>query len=157
MLWKNPFLQKDNYGKAVYWCLLITLLSLAFSIRFINSISIFILVLITVMHPERKMFFKRAFRNPYFICCIALFLAKFSGLFYTEHLNTSLKQIGTKFIWIAIPFFFCSNKKISADDMWRLMFRFTIALFAVSLYCLLYPLFVIHNNMILQFFFTMNW
>jgi O-antigen ligase len=142
MLWKNPFLKKDNYDKAIYWGLLITLLSLAFSIRFINSISVFILVLITVIHPERKMFFKRAFRNPYFIGCIALFLAKFGGVFYTEHLNISLRQTETKLIWIAIPFFFCSNKNISGGDVWRLMFRFTIALFAVSLYCLLYALYV---------------
>ena len=142
MLWKNPFLQKDNYDKAIYWCLLITLLSLAFSIRFINSISVFALVLITVMHPERKRFFKSALRNPYFIGCIALFLTKFAGLFYTEHMGPSLRQIETKAIITAIPFFFCANKKISPGHMWGLMFRFTIALFAVSLYCLLYALFV---------------
>ena len=142
MLWKNPFLQKDNYDKAVYWCLLITLLSLAFSIRFINSISVFILVAITLLHPDRKMFFKRAFRNPYLIVCIALFATKMAGLYYTEHMDASMRQVGTKIIWMAIPFFFCSNKNIPASDMWRLMFRFTIALFAVSLYCLVYALFI---------------
>jgi len=140
MPWKNPFHEKDNYDKAIYWCLLITLLSLAFSIRFINSISVFTLVFITVIHPERKIFIKRAFRNPYFIACIALFLTKLAGLYYTEHLDASLKQVETKIIWVAIPFFFCSNKNISVSDTRDLIFRFTIALFAVSIYCLLYAL-----------------
>lgn len=138
MLWKNPLRQEKNYDKAIYWSLLITLLSLAFSIRFINSISVFVLVAFTLIHPDRKRFFKAAFRNPYFIACIALFLTKAMGLFYTGHFNETWKQIGGKIIWMAIPFFFCANKCIAGATMQRLLFYFSLSLFVVSVYCLLH-------------------
>lgn len=141
MPWKNPFIQEDNYNKAIYWSLLVTLLSLAFSIRFINSISVFLLVAITLMHPNQGAFFKRALHNPYFIACIALFLTKAAGLFYTNHFDESWKQASGKIIWVAIPFFFCANKHISYKIMWRLVFYFTLALSIVSIYCLIYAFF----------------
>ena len=149
MLWKNPFQQTANYDKVLYWCLLVTLLSLAFSIRFINSISVFILVLLTLVHPQRGSFIKTAFRNPYFLACIALFLVKLSGVFYTEHLHESLRQTETKLIWIAIPFFFSANKVIPSSTVWHLMIGFTIALFSVALYSLLHAFFLyqqLHDN-----------
>jgi hypothetical protein len=142
MLWRNPLTKEGDFQKTVFLCLAVTLISLAFSIRIVNSISLIVLVAIVLIHPQRLNFFRRSFSNPYFLSCLFLFIIHVIGSFYTERTAQSWKEITSNAIWLAIPFFFCTNPPLQAKAMRRLMACFSVSLFMVSLTCLLYAIFV---------------
>ena len=58
--------KEDKYETIFFYALAITLVSLAFSIRFLNSISIALLPLAILIHPRRKQLMSAAFRHPVF-------------------------------------------------------------------------------------------
>ena len=140
MRWKNPFINENNYQKTVFFLLSLTLVSLAFSVRILNSLSLIILVVVTLIHPNRLKFLKKAFSDRYFIFCLLLYAVKIAGIFYTDHLPESLKQITGKGIWLAIPFFFCANGALPVKTMHRLMIYFSCAILIVSMACLVIAL-----------------
>ena len=134
-------IKENRYEKAVFSLLAAVLVSLAFGIRIVNSVSIMMLVVITVVHPQRAIYFKRAFSNPYFICCVLLFIIRAIGILYADNIEENEKQIFSKSIFLAVPFFFCANESISGKVMYRLIMIFSISLSIVSIACILYALF----------------
>ena len=126
--------------------LALTLVSLAFSIRIINSISLIMLVVVTIIHHQRFKHFKKAFSNPYFLCCLFLFIIKAMGIFYSDHASENIRQISNKGIWLAIPFFFCANNELSAKTMSRLMIYFSASLLIVLLYCFFHAIFIFNKQ-----------
>ena len=141
MPWKNPFINGNNYQKTVFSLLALTMVSLAFSVRIVNSLSLILLVVVTLAHPYRLKFFKKAFSNPYFIFCLLLYVIKIAGIFYTDHFAESWKQITGKGIWLAIPFFFCANPSLPQNIFRKLMAYFSISLLVVSLICIAYAIY----------------
>ena len=138
MRWKNPFIKENNYHKTVFFLLALTLVSLAFSVRILNSLSLILLVMVAIVHPQRLSFFKKAFSNPYFIFCLLLYFVKVAGLFYTSHPVENWKIISSKGILLAIPFFFCSYGFLPANILRRLIIYFSLSLLIVSLVSLIY-------------------
>lgn len=131
-------IKERDYKKVVFLILAAVLVSLAFAVRIVNSISIALLAIMIFFHPQRALLIRKAFSKPYFICCILLLLIKFSGIFYTNNISETLRQLSNKgLILVAIPFFFCSSPFLSTTVIRRLLVYFTASLFIVSLYCIL--------------------
>ncbi|MGN6399947.1 MAG: hypothetical protein ACTHMD_05810, partial [Flavisolibacter sp.] len=97
-----------SFEKAASVVLLITLISLAFSIRFINSISIIALVLLVLLDSKRKKMIGRAFNDPLFLVLAALFFMQIAGLLYTNDKSAGWREVTQKAGLIGIPFFFCA-------------------------------------------------
>ncbi|MGZ3912632.1 MAG: O-antigen ligase family protein [Flavisolibacter sp.] len=128
----------NRFEKAFFLTLIITMVSLALSIRFLNSLSIIILVLLVLFHPERRVLVRKAFTHPIFLALAALFLMQVAGLFYTSDSVRGWRELTQKAGLIGIPFFFCAIPAISTKRMRELMAVFSLSLLLVSLYCLLY-------------------
>ncbi len=153
MPWKNALAKETNYYHVLFFLLLTTLLSLAFNIRIVNSISIILLVAVTLMHPARTTLLKNAFSNPYFLSFLALFLLKIAGVFYTSDVEQGWKHVTGKAALIAIPFFFCANKDLPALLVRRLMTFFSLSLLGVTLYCLVHAAFLYQHQHDVSVFF----
>jgi O-antigen ligase len=128
--------EENNYRRAIFYVLMSTVVCLAFQIRFVNSFSIFLLVVLVMLHPQRKLLLKRAFTDPYFLSMLALYLLVVAGLLYTADMRAGWKELTKKAGFAAIPFFFCAIRTLPASDMRRLMTGFSLSLAAVSLICL---------------------
>ena len=138
--------EKNKFGKAAFFFLLLLLVSLAFSFRFINSLSIIMLVLLVLTHPQRTALIKRAFQDYYFLALTALFLMQLAGLIYTTDQDVGWKEVTKKAGLIAIPFFFCAIHSMPSASMKVLMISFSSALAAVSIYCLLQAAFLYYQD-----------
>src|SRR5687768_1085441 len=133
MPWKNPLAEESNYHKAAFAVLLLILLSMAFQIRFLNSIAVLLPGALVLLHPKRKSYLTRAFQNPVFLALCALFLVKAAGLFYTQHPADTWRHVSGRWMLLSIPLFFCSYGPIPARTMHRLMTIFSLSLLLVSL------------------------
>ena len=126
-----------NYQKVVFCVLLTTLVSLAFQLRFINSLSLIALVGIVLIHPQRKSMVKKAFENYCFLSLAALFFMQLAGLLYASDVQEALSEVIRKAGLIAIPFFFFGFHFIQERYFKLLMFGFSVSLLVVSILCLL--------------------
>ena len=104
------------------------------------------LVLVTIIHPQRIKHFKKAFSDPYFLCCLFLFIIKITGIFYSDHVAENIRQTSNKGIWLAIPFFFCANNDLPEKTMNRLMIYFSASLSIVLLCCFFYAIFIFNQQ-----------
>jgi hypothetical protein len=118
--------------------LLLIFLSVAFSIRFLNSILVIALLAIPFLYRNRKAGIKKAFRDPYFICLALLYLLQVGGMIYTDHPEEGLRDVALKTGMVTISFFFCAGRSVPARNMWWIMLCFSIALGLVSLWCLVH-------------------
>jgi O-antigen ligase len=128
----------SKYRGVGFYILLTTLVCLAFSIRFVNSLSIVALVVFILVHPHAKTMFKRAFTNFYFLSFLALFLMQLIGLLYTSDTSEGWNEVTKKAGYLAIPFFFCAYYSLPSIAMRRLLLYFSISLVLVSLYCFVF-------------------
>src|SRR5215216_6187550 len=136
MLWNQG--GKNNYRNLILPVLLVSLVSLAFSIRFLNSLSSILLVAIVLIHPQRKTFITQAFTNYFFLSLLALFVLQIAGLLYANDTAHGWKEVTKKAGMVAIPFFFCGVRHISGRNICMAMVAFSISLAAACLYCLLH-------------------
>lgn len=127
---------KKIYSITIFFIFAVLLISLAFSVRLMNSISIILLVVIVFLSASRKLFLKRAFTDPYFLCCLVFMLIHMSGLLYTEDPDQNLRETSIKAGIVAIPFFFCANKLRISINLPKLVVIFSLALFLATSYCL---------------------
>ncbi len=140
MRWKNPLLEETVYQKTLFLALFISLLCLAYSIRFLNSISMLILPIICLAGNGPRKSVQSAFRDPFFLGCFFWVIMQITGLFYTEHPVKGWEEVITKSGLIAIPFLFCSGVTISLSARRSLMLYFSLALALVSLFCLVHSM-----------------
>lgn len=124
------------YSTSAFSVFAVLLVSMAFSMRLENSISIILLVVIVFLSDYRISFLKNAFTDPYFLCCLCFMLIHISGLLYTGDPDQNLRETSIKSSIIAIPFFFCANAMRISMNLPRLMVIFSSALFFATLYCL---------------------
>ena len=130
--------KEDKYETIFFYALAITLVSLAFSIRFLNSISIALLPLAILIHPRRKQLMSAAFRHPVFISFFIFFLFQLSGWFYTGDEKQHLREMEIRTGMLVYPFFFCAVSKLDFRIHRRLMRLFSLSLAIVSTVCLVY-------------------
>jgi O-antigen ligase len=140
MLWLRKEFENLRKENGAFWALLLMLVCLAFSIRFMVSLSTLFLVIFCVLSMRRKELLKNAFSDPLFICMAFLFLIQAAGLFYTSDVNKGWKEVTQKAGIIGIPFFFCAIGKLPRKSIRRLLSYFTGALLIVCLYCIVYAL-----------------
>ena len=127
--------------KPVFYVLLTTVVCLAFSIRFVNSLSIIGLFFLVFLTSKRKALVKNAFLNVYFLCCLGIFVLQIVGLFYTSNFNGGIKEVTQKAGIVAIPFFFCAYNSLPQKIFDKLAIVFSISLLVVSLYCMVIAVF----------------
>ena len=108
--------KEDKYETIFFYALAITLVSLAFSIRFLNSISIALLPLAILIHPRRKQLMSAAFRHPVFISFFIFFLFQLSGWFYTGDEKQHLREMEIRTGMLVYPFFFLRGVKTGFPD-----------------------------------------
>jgi O-antigen ligase len=138
--------KRISFEKAVFLVILVTLISLAFSIRFINSASIIVLVLLVLLNSQRIAMIKKAFGNPLFLALAALFLLQIAGLLYTNDINTGWREVTQKAGLIGIPFFFCAIRSIPVRRLRYIMIGFSLSLVFVCVYCLFYAIILYLHN-----------
>ena len=146
MLWLRKEFENLRKENGAFWALLLMLVCLAFSIRFIVSLSTLFLVVFCVLSGRRKEFLKKAFSDPLFICMAFLFLMQVAGLLYTSDVNKGWKEVTQKAGIIGIPFFFCAIGKLPRKSIRHLLSYFTGALLIVSLYCIVYALILYYRR-----------
>lgn len=144
---------KISFEKAVSIVLLITLISLAFSIRFVNSISIIALVLLVLLDSQRKKMIRKAFSDPLFLTMALLFFMQIVGLLYTNNKSAGWREITQKAGLIGIPFFFCAIQSISAQRLKYIMTGFSLSLMVVCIYCLFHACILYSQGSDLSVFF----
>jgi O-antigen ligase len=127
----------DKYNKSIFIILLISLLSLSFSVRFLNSIMIGVMFLMVFVSSDRKLILKKAIQDPYIVFFILLFLLQLVGLLYTEDISNGWKEVTRKASFIAIPLFFCCFDLIKSKDAYKLLLYFSISLVLTSLFCII--------------------
>jgi O-antigen ligase len=127
-----------KYDLLFYIALAIVLVSLAFSIRFLNSISIALLPFVVLVHPGRRQLVIAAFRNPVFLAFLSLYLIQLAGWFYTKNNHQQWREMGTRAGMLAYPFFFCAVSSIPGKIYRKLMLLFSCSLAMVSLICLVH-------------------
>jgi O-antigen ligase len=128
--------EEYKFDLLFYIALAIVLVSLAFSIRFLNSISIAILPFVVLVHPGRRQLVLAAFRNPVLLAFLALYLIQLAGWFYTKNSHQQWREMGTRAGMLAYPFFFCAVSAIPGKIYRKLMLLFSCSLAMVSLICL---------------------
>lgn len=126
------------YNTAIFIILAASLISLAFSIRIVNSISTILLAAIVFLHPERMTLLKQAFKSRSFVFCLCFLLINLAGLLYTNNSKQTLNEFSIKAGIVAVPFFFCANRCTIRIDLNRLMLLFTFSLIITTLYCIYY-------------------
>ncbi len=146
MQWKNPLSAQANYEKLVAFLLFAALVTTTFNIRYVNSLSIILLVMATLLHPRRLSLFKTAFSTPFFLACLALLLWHLAGYLYSKHPDEEFSFISSKAGLVAIPFFFCANQGITLPYRRTLTLVFGISLAIVSLICLFNAAWVYHQH-----------
>ena len=105
MPWQNPLADENRYRQACFLLLAVALLSLAFEIRIVNSISLISLVAITLLRPNPIGALRTAFTNPFFLGCFLNVLLSAIGVIYTNNPNRNLQIVSTKAGLVAISFF----------------------------------------------------
>lgn len=130
--------EENKYDVLFYIALAIVLVSLAFSIRFLNSISIALLPFVVLVHPGRRQLVIAAFRNPVFLAFLTFYLIQLAGWFYTTNSNQQWREMGTRAGILAYPFFFCAVAFIPGRTYRMLMLLFSCSLAIVSLICLVH-------------------
>ena len=132
--------KENKYDSIFFYTLAITLVSLAFSIRFLNSISIALLPLAILIHPRRIQLMGAAFRHPVFISFFIFYLFQLAGWFYTSDEKQHLREMEIRTGMLVYPFFFCAVSNLDIRMHRRLMRLFSLSLAMVSVICLVYAL-----------------
>ena len=132
--------KENKYDSIFFYTLAITLVSLAFSIRFLNSISIALLPLAILIHPRRIQLMGAAFRHPVFISFFIFYLFQLAGWFYTSDEKQHLREMEIRTGMLVYPFFFCAVSNLDIRVHRRLMRLFSLSLAMVSVICLVYAL-----------------
>jgi O-antigen ligase len=130
--------KENKYEIIFFYALAITMVSLAFSIRFLNSISIALLPLAILIHPRRKQLMGAAFRHPVFISFLVFFLFQLSGWFYTSDVKQHMREMEIRTGMLVYPFFFCAISNLDDRIHCRLMWLFSLSLSIVCAVCLFY-------------------
>ena len=128
MPWQNPLADENKFRKVTFLFLALALVSLAFEVRIVNSISLISLVVLTLLRPNRVAAFRTAFRNPFFLGCFLIVLLAAIGLLYTHNPGRNMPIVSTKAGLTAIPFFFCAGNIIFGSDRKRLFLLFNSSL-----------------------------
>ena len=136
MPWQNPLADENRYRQACFLLLAVALLSLAFEIRIVNSISMISLVVITLLQPNPLSALRTAFTNPFFLGCFLNVLLSAFGLLYTHDPYKNLQIVSTKAGLVAISFFFCAGNVIYGSYRRILMGLFNTSLIIVTIICL---------------------
>jgi O-antigen ligase len=136
MPWQNPINKENNYKQAGLFLLGLALLSLAFQVRFVNTLAVMSLVGIVLFRKDGLQNLKTAFANPFFLGCFFLLVMQAIGLLYTENETQTIRKLEMKTGLVAIPFFFCAGNKITLSERRWLMQVFNTALVVVTLICL---------------------
>src|SRR3982750_1959523 len=95
---------ESRYMKLVLYVLMTTVVCLAFDIRFVNSLSIVMLVVLVLIHPKRGELFKKAFSDPFFLSFFFLYLMQVAGLLYTTNQHLGWIEVTKKAGLVALPF-----------------------------------------------------
>src|SRR4051812_24317926 len=112
---------EGRYMKAVLYVLMTTVVCLAFDIRFVNSLSIVMLVVLVLIHPKRGQLFKKSFSDPFFLSFFFLYLMQIAGPFYSGNQHLGWIEVTKKAGFVALPFFFCAITIIPARVMLKVM------------------------------------
>ncbi len=153
--WRFGMAKNDNYHKIVLFLLAVCLLSMPPDVRFLNSISIALIGTIPLLHPNRALLLKRAFRNPFFLSCLSIVLLQFLGIFYAHDQAKGWSMATSGAGLISAPLLFSSGTQLSFGERRKLILLFSLSLFFVSCYCLLYALFdyyLVHHDISVFFY-----
>lgn len=127
--------ERTFHGKIAFYILAILLVSLAFDIRFINSIFTVVLVLVIFIHPQKRLLLKNIFVNYLFLSLLILFLIQTSGLAYSDDTTEGLEDISRKAGMLPFAFFFCIAR-LQGNSLRRLIAVFSVSLVIVSFICI---------------------
>src|SRR6266540_461496 len=95
----------------IFYSYILFFVSLIFSFRFINSISIaFILLASFILNKvETGRFFNSNLKSPIVVFALLFYALQFAGLFYTHDLHQGWSSIRIKSSLMAIPVALCSS------------------------------------------------
>jgi O-antigen ligase len=132
----------------IFYFYVLFFISLVFSFRFINSISIaFILLASFILNKvETGRFYNSNLKNPIVVFTFLFYLFQFAGLLYTHNLHQGWSSIRIKSSLVAIPLALSSSDYLSENTRRKLLRIFYIILLAAILYCLFADIRQFRNN-----------
>ncbi|HEX5026206.1 MAG TPA: O-antigen ligase family protein [Agriterribacter sp.] len=142
MLSEKWRLNGNLYYTSVFFILMAVFISLAFSIRFVNSTSVVLLAFAILLRPDRTSLIKQAFKDHFFISSLCFVLINLAGLLYTNNVSQNLKEFSVKAGMISVSLFFCADICRGKINLRQIMTIFTACLAAATLYCIFNALYI---------------
>ena len=123
---------------SVFYLYVIFFISLVFSFRFINSLSIALILVTSIAWNkiETGRFYNPNIKNTFLIACSMFYLLQIAGMLYTRNQQQGLNDMRLKSSLVAIPVALCCSDYISGQTRQKLLRIFSAILLIASLYCL---------------------
>jgi O-antigen ligase len=119
----------------IFYFYILFFVSLIFSFRFINSISIVFILLTSIIlnKIETGRFYNSNLKNFFLISCFLFYLLQFAGLIYTHNPHEGWNNIRIKSSLVAIPLALCCSDYLTEKIRHRLLKWYCIVLFTACL------------------------